>query len=146
MELLFSKRDDTSAHVRLRTREDRASNTYYEALATYEPFGLSTPTRGNAVFVKVFKKKNIFRRRLLDELKRARDRLGERSSPTDRFSFRKPNVRSREESDERLDKICMVRVSMLSQSVRNVGNATSAFKRPCEGLGSFASSSAPHLL
>lgn len=29
MELLFSKRDDASVHVRLRTREDRAANTYY---------------------------------------------------------------------------------------------------------------------
>lgn len=48
---MFGKRDDASAHVRLRTREARAANTCVRA--TYEPFGLTTPTRGNAVFVKV---------------------------------------------------------------------------------------------
>lgn len=51
---MFSKRDDASVHVRLRTREDRATNTF-TVRATYEPFGLSTPTRGNAVFVKCFR-------------------------------------------------------------------------------------------
>ena len=44
----------------LRTREHRAANTYVVS-ATYEPFGLSTPTRGNAVFVSVaLKKKKKF--------------------------------------------------------------------------------------
>lgn len=52
VELMFGKRDDASVRVRLRTREHRAANTYVVS-ATYEPFGLSTPTRGNAVFVSV---------------------------------------------------------------------------------------------
>jgi len=47
---MFGKRYDPS--VRPRTREDRATNTSV-VRATYEPFGLATPTRGNAVLREV---------------------------------------------------------------------------------------------